>query len=137
MTGTRWQALAAAMALAGTLGCAGCTGTSPTPTPSPSPPLTISQVGPPLVQCFIDNKLIPAKALDTNAPLASRSYWLHDGRVIVNEHFGDWYRFVGVAVVVKGKIIGEWVTGVINDPRTWPAKLCGPLHPWQPGQRYA
>jgi hypothetical protein len=108
---------------AGVLGSASCSG-SARPAPQDSGIALENhqvQLETTIVQCFAGHQLIPAKALQGS------SAWLKAGHVTENLKFGDWYGDTGAGVVVKGKMIGDWVAAALQDSRNWPASICGPV----------
>lgn len=107
--------------------CAACSG-SPKAAPSATPAHpTISQVLPPLLQCFIDHQLIPEAALQSGknaSPPDDSSTWVIDGKVTDNTRLGDWFS-ENSDIVVKGKAIADWTTAIEANPKTWPTSICG------------
>jgi hypothetical protein len=125
-TRTRWLVPRAALTAAvvtGVLGSASCSSSAP-PAPQDSGIALQNhqvQLETMIVQCFADHQLIPANALEDS------STWLRNGHVTVNPKFGDWYTDKGAGVIVKGKMIADWVAGAMQDSKNWPISICGPM----------
>ena len=148
MTRTALRAALAVSAAAGVLAAAACSGST---TPAPSGPASspggasatpaptdagaasgdrLAMVSVLVVRCFADHNLIPASALNSGksgSPPSDSSTWLHGGKVTENLSFGDWYRDAGAGVMVKGKLIGEWVSEIASNSGAWPSSVCGPM----------
>lgn len=103
-----------------------CSSTSAT-----SPPSSTASAGPtatdpaayanslevPLVQCFIDHHLIPAKRYKSQS-------WYQSGRVVDNADFANWWGF-NEALTVRNKQLNQWTHDAAFNNK-WPASLCGP-----------
>lgn len=129
MTGLK-SALTAVLAAA-VLACAACSG-SPAPAPTPSPAVRVSanQATLLIMQCFLDQHLIPSSALHPSpatAPGTDSALWVKNGKVVSNVHLGDWYRDVGAGMTVKGKVIDDWVHSLEASSKNWPSRICGPM----------
>jgi hypothetical protein len=123
-----WAGLAVAII---SLACAACSGTTSGTAPSPSSAqtLTVEQVVPLLMQCFVSHDLIAASALhngkDANPPSDS-STWIRDGKVIGNLRLGEWLR-VNEGLVVKGKTVEAWILAIEANREAWPTSICGSM----------
>jgi hypothetical protein len=129
ITCRRGMRAAALTALAGTVLAVASCSSSPKPRQSQAQVVLArhQQVLPLIVQCFVDQHLLTNSELqDTQAvPPASSSQWIHGRHVTQNAAFGEWYRDIGAAVMVRGKAVDDWVTDVAYDPATWPSDICG------------
>jgi hypothetical protein len=128
----RRRALAASVLMATVLGMAACSSSTKPPASTDSGAVQADyrgHVAVALVQCFISHHLIPPANLANKGttPPSGSSTWLHDGKVVENERFGDWYSDVGAGVPVHGKIIGEWVSKIGDSAHAWPTNICGPM----------
>lgn len=107
-----------AVAVAVPLACAACSGSAKA-APSATPThLTVSQVLPALLQCFVDHKLIPAAALQDS------SGWIINGKVTDNLKLGDWFS-ENSDIVVRGKALADWLAAIEANSKAWPASICG------------
>lgn len=90
------------------------TGAGGTPT---DPAAYANSLEVPLVQCFIDHHLIPAKRYQTQS-------WYQSGRVVDNADFANWWGF-NEALTVRNKQLNQWTHDAAFNNK-WPASLCGP-----------
>ncbi len=124
------QGLPAVVLVSTALACASCSSASPKPAATPSAThLTAAQVLPPLLQCFIDHRLISQSALQSgkdNVPPDDSSTWIRDGKVTENEHLGAWFSD-NSAIVIKGNTLGDWMTAVEANRKAWPTSICGAM----------
>jgi hypothetical protein len=101
---------------------AACSSASAPPRSSPSatpadPGAYANSLEVPLVQCFIDHHLIPAKLYRSQS-------WYQSGKVVGNADFSNWWGF-NEALRVRGKQLNEWTHDAAFSNK-WPASLCGP-----------
>jgi hypothetical protein len=124
------QGLRVVVVVFAALTCASCSSSAPKPTPTSSAAhLTAAQVLPPLLQCFIDHRLISQSALQSgkdNVPPDDSATWMTNGKVTDNDRLGDWFSD-NSALVVKGNTLGDWVTAVEANRNAWPTKVCGAM----------
>jgi hypothetical protein len=71
----------------------------------------------PLVQCFIDHHLIPAKLYRSQS-------WYQSGRVVDNADFANWWGF-NEALTVRNKQLDQWTHDAAFKSQ-WPTSMCGP-----------
>jgi len=102
--------------------CSSASGPSspPSSTPQPTPSdraAYANSLEVPLVQCFIDHHLIPAKLYRSQS-------WYQSGRVVDNADFANWWGF-NEALTVRNKQLDQWTHDAAFSGK-WPASLCGP-----------
>jgi hypothetical protein len=121
--GALHHALAPAVLLSASLllPAAACS-SSPPPRPRPANTfLQEAQYGIAIAQCAINHGLIPARYLESGN---GASRWLHDGHVMPNAYFGDWWNENMAVITVAGKTLEEWRDDAFRQQRL-PVPVCG------------